>query len=114
MASLGMPGLNNFVGEFLILFGTFRENPVFAVIGFSGLVFTLVYVLRLVQDSLFGEPRKEHLLHDVTSREAAVLVLLAGAVLFIGLHPGPILNLLQEPVQGLLEHATTVMVTQAM
>ena len=106
MASLGMPGLNNFVGEFLILVGTLRERPLVAVIGFAGLLLTLIYVLRMVQDFLFGKARKEHILHDVTPREAAVLVPLAIAVLYVGLHPGPILDLVQSAVQGLFDHTT--------
>jgi NADH-quinone oxidoreductase subunit M len=103
MAFLGLPGLNNFVGEFLILIGTFQEKPLVAGLGFVGLVFTLIYALRLAQDTIFGEAKKEQILWDVTMREATILIPLAAAVFFIGLHPGPILNLLQEPVQSLLD-----------
>jgi len=103
IASMGFPGLNNFVGEILILIGAFKAKPLVAVIGFAGLVFTVVYTLWVVQYTLFGEARKEQILWDVTLREAFILVPLAIAVLFIGLYPGPILNLLQGPVQGLLE-----------
>jgi len=107
MASLGLPGLNNFVGEVLILIGTFKKNPPAAVLGFAGLVFTVIYILKLVQDVLFGETRsqqiKAQVLADVTLREAVILVPLAAAVLFIGLYPGPVLDLLQGPVAGLTE-----------
>jgi NADH-quinone oxidoreductase subunit M len=107
MASLGLPGLNNFVGEILILIGTFRGNPLVAGIGFAGLVFTVIYILWLVQGTLFGETRneqiKEQILSDITLREAVILVPLAAAVLFIGLFPAPVLNLFQLPVQGLIE-----------
>ena len=106
MASLGLPGLNNFVGEILILLGTFRTWPWVAGLGFAGLVFTMIYILWLIQGTLFGEIRNEQIkrlpLEDVTSREAAILLPLAAAVLFIGLHPGPVLNILQEPIEGLL------------
>jgi len=102
MASLGLPGLNNFVGELLILVGAFQARPAVAVAGFAGLMLTLVYVLHLVQEALLGEARQEHDLSDLSLRELAVLAPLAAAVLFIGLHPGPVLDLLQEPVQGLL------------
>jgi NADH-quinone oxidoreductase subunit M len=103
IASMGFPGLNNFVGEILILIGAFKVRPLVAMIGFAGLVFTVVYILWVVQYTLFGEARKEQILWDVTPREAFILVPLAIAVLFIGLYPAPILNLLQGPVQGLLE-----------
>jgi NADH-quinone oxidoreductase subunit M len=102
IASMGFPGLNNFVGEILILIGTFKSQPLIGGIGFAGLVFTVVYTLWAVQMALFGEPRKEHILWDVTPRETVILVPLVFAVLFIGLYPGPILNLLQDSVQGLL------------
>jgi NADH-quinone oxidoreductase subunit M len=106
MASLGLPGLNNFVGEILILIGTFRTWPWVAGIGFVGLVLTVIYILRLVQGTLFGETRnpriKELYMEDITVREAAILVPLAVAVLFIGLYPGPVLNLFQEPIEGLM------------
>ena len=106
MASLGLPGLNNFVGEILILVGTFGKWPWVAGIGFAGLVLTVIYILWFVQRTLFGETRnpqiKERYMEDVTAREAAILMPLAAAVLFIGLYPGPVLTLFQEPIEGLM------------
>jgi len=106
MASLGLPGLNNFVGEILILIGTFSSWPWVAALGFAGLLFTVIFILWVVQRTLFGETRDPHIrgqaIPDVTAREAAILVPLAAAVLFIGLFPGPILSLLQEPVGALI------------
>ena len=106
MASLGLPGLNNFVGEILILIGTFDSWPWVAGLGFAGLVFTVIFILWVVQRTLFGETRNPQIrgqaIPDVTAREAAILVPLAAAVLFIGLSPGPILSLLQEPIGGLI------------
>lgn len=114
MASLGLPGLNNFVGEILILVGTFREKPLVAILGFTGLIFTLVYVLRLVQDALFGEARKEQILWDLTLREVAILLPLALAALFIGLHPAPVLNLLQDSVQALIDQTMKLSLARGM
>ena len=102
LSSLGLPGLNNFVGEILILVGAFQSRPVIAVLGFVGLVCGVIYILRMVQDALFGEPRQEHDLWDLTSREAVILGVLALAALFIGLHPGPVLRLLEPPAQFML------------
>jgi NADH-quinone oxidoreductase subunit M len=105
MASLGLPGLNNFVGEFLVLVGTVKKIPFVTGLGFAGLVFTVVYVLRLVQWTVFEETRAERLkgqvFADITLREALILLPLAIAVLWIGFHPQPILNLFAEPVEGL-------------
>jgi len=106
MASLGLPGLNNFVGEVLILIGTFSSWPWVAALGFAGLLFTVVFILWVVQRTLFGETRDPQIrgqaILDVTAREAAILVPLAAAVLFIGLSPGPILSILQGPIAGLI------------
>jgi NADH-quinone oxidoreductase subunit M len=102
MASLGLPGLNNFVGEILILVGTFTARPVIGVVSFAGLVLTVVYILRMVQDTVYGEPRQEHDIADITWREGCILAMLAAPILFIGLHPGPVLKLLEQPVQHLL------------
>ena len=77
LSSLGLPGLNNFVGEMLILVGAFKANWSVAVWGFVGIVFGVIYILRMVQDSLFGEPRAEHVLWDVNAREVVILVVLA-------------------------------------
>lgn len=102
MSTIGLPGLNNFVGEILILIGTFRSHLAVAVVAFGGSVLVLIYALRLVQDSLYGEPRQEFKLWDITGREAAILVPLAAAVFFIGFYPGPVLDMLQSPVQALM------------
>jgi NADH-quinone oxidoreductase subunit M len=106
MASLGLPGLNNFVGEILILLGTFQRWPWVAGIGFAGLVFTVIFILWLVQSSIFGETRgqqiKEGIVQDITAREAVILVPIAAAVLGIGLYPTPILHLLREPLETLI------------
>jgi len=105
MASLGLPGLNNFVGEFLVLVGTMKAWPIVTWFGFAGLVLTVIYVLAAVQKTVFEETRNEKLKAqppaDLTVREVIVLAPLAAAVLLIGFHPQPILNLLMGPVETL-------------
>jgi NADH-quinone oxidoreductase subunit M len=106
MASLGLPGLNNFVGEFLVLVGTIKARPVVTWLGFAGLVLTVIYILTVVQKTVFEETRNEKFreqpLADITVREVLILVPLALAVLFIGLHPQPVLDLFEEPVGVLI------------
>jgi NADH-quinone oxidoreductase subunit M len=102
MASMGLPGLNNFVGEILIVIGVFQARPVIGILSFAGLVFTVIYILRMVQDAIFGEPRKGCEVSDVNFREVIILAILVIPILFIGLHPGPALRLLDQPVQHLL------------
>jgi NADH-quinone oxidoreductase subunit M len=98
MASAGLPGLNNFVGEFLVLVGTFRVSPVAAAGAFLGIVLTLVYTVRLVQGILFGKENKPLELSDLSLREGAVLAILAVVDVYLGVHPGPVLDLLKVPI----------------
>ncbi len=60
MASVGLPGLNNFVSEILILLGTFKERPVLGGIAFAAIVFVLVYGLRMIQNTIFGEASRDN------------------------------------------------------
>ncbi|MCL4502283.1 MAG: NADH-quinone oxidoreductase subunit M [Deltaproteobacteria bacterium] len=108
LSSLGLPGLNNFVGEMLILVGIFKARPEIAILGFIGVVFGVIYILRMVHDALWGEPRAEHVLWDVNFREVVILGVLALAVLFIGLHPGPVLKVLDQPIQMMIQQTTKV------
>jgi NADH-quinone oxidoreductase subunit M len=107
LASLGLPGLNNFVGEFLVLIGTIKEWPLVTWFGFAGLVFTVIYILTVVQKTIFEETRNirsnAQNLSDITFREVLILAPLAAAVLFIGFHPQPILDLFSGPVEVLTE-----------
>ncbi|MCF8105618.1 MAG: NADH-quinone oxidoreductase subunit M [Desulfohalobiaceae bacterium] len=106
LASAGLPGLNNFVSELLILVGAFTKRPLVGALGFGAMVLTLVYVLRIVQDIFFGPSRGTQNPGDLTARELLILAPLAAAVLFLGLHPQPLLDMLQEPVRILLEQAS--------
>jgi NADH-quinone oxidoreductase subunit M len=105
MASLGLPGLSNFVSEFLVLIGSIKAWPLITGFGFTGLVLTVIYTLTVVQKTLFEETRnetfKEQAFSDITVREVLILAPLAVAVLFIGLHPQPVLDLFAGPVDGL-------------
>jgi NADH-quinone oxidoreductase subunit M len=83
----------------LILIGTFQVRPVIAVVAFVGVVLSVIYILRMIHDSLFGQARKEHHLWDVKPREVFTLVIMALPVLFIGLHPGPILRLFDSSLR---------------
>jgi NADH-quinone oxidoreductase subunit M len=108
LASMGLPGLNNFVGEILILVGLFKASPYIGILGFGGLIFTVIYILRMVKDALFGEPRAEHVWVDANAREVVILVIMAIPILFIGLCPGPALRILDHPVQHLLTQFSVV------
>ena len=98
MASAGLPGLNNFVGEFLVLAGSFKTAKIATVLAFIGVILPLVYTVRLVQEVIFQDERRSLFLQDLTPRELSILACLALADLYIGLHPAPLLEILKMPV----------------
>jgi NADH-quinone oxidoreductase subunit M len=76
LSSIGLPGLNGFVGEFLILLGTFEFNKVFAVLAATGIILGAVYMLWMYQRVMYGEITHEENRHlsDLSGREIALLV----------------------------------------
>ncbi|MGA7826440.1 MAG: NADH-quinone oxidoreductase subunit M [Geobacteraceae bacterium] len=98
LATLGLPGLNNFVGEFLILAGVFRVYPLAVVFALVGIVLVLIYTLRLVQNLLFGAERLHHEMADLSGREMLILASLAIAVIVLGVYPAPALDCIRLPI----------------
>ena len=98
MASAGMPGLNNFAGEFLILAGSFRVTPLFAFLALLGIILPLIYTLRFVQETLFQTERQPLVMADISFRETLLLAVLAVADIYLGLHPEPLLTMVRLPV----------------
>ncbi|MGH8946594.1 MAG: proton-conducting transporter membrane subunit, partial [Acidimicrobiia bacterium] len=104
-ASIGLPGLNGFVGEFLVLVGSYTTVPVLAVIATTGVVLAAIYLLWAYERVFTGEPRIEEnrLLLDLTGREIALLAPLAALVLVIGLYPGPLLEKIAPSTESILD-----------
>lgn len=92
LAALGLPGFGNFVGEFLVLLGTFQVSPALAVVATLGLVLSVVYALRMVQMSMFGPNERSWSMPDLSTREIAILGSLAAVILWLGLYPAPIIG----------------------
>ncbi len=103
IASIGLPGLNNFVGEILILIGTFKAMPWTALAGFSGLLWTVVYVMKMLQCSLWGKDKPRPGVSDLSLREFAILAPLCLGVFWLGLHPGPALGIIEAAVTAMLD-----------
>jgi NADH-quinone oxidoreductase subunit M len=101
LAALGLPGLGNFVGEFLILLGTYQVNRVAAIIAALGLVASVVYALWLVQCVLHGSNRRGWRLADITLVEAGVALPMMAAIVWLGLFPQPVLNTAQQALVNL-------------
>jgi len=93
VAALGLPGMGNFVGEFLILLGTFKVATLVTVVAASGLILGAVYSLILVQRAFHGPaPEGAGPLEDLSRRELAMMLSLMAILLALGLYPQPILD----------------------
>jgi NADH-quinone oxidoreductase subunit M len=101
VATLGLPGLGNFVGEILVLLGTFRDHPLPALIAIAGIVTAAIYALALVQRVFHGPPRDQVDVRDTGIRETAVLGVMVVALLALGLYPQPVLDLVTPPLSAL-------------
>ena len=90
LASVAVPGTNGFVGEFLILLGSFKSYPVLAIIATSGALFSVIYMLWMYQRVMFGPVDKPQNsgLKDLTFRETAIMVPIAVLIIVMGIFPG--------------------------
>ncbi|HOG45014.1 MAG TPA: NADH-quinone oxidoreductase subunit M [Anaerolineae bacterium] len=103
-SSIGLPGTNGFVGEFLILLGAFRSQVVFGVLGTAGIVLGAVYMLWTYQRVFFGAVDKPAnlALKDLNVRELVTMAPLVILILAIGWYPAPLLARLEPAVQALM------------
>lgn len=92
MATLGLPGLANFVGEFLVLAGLFQASPIVAIAAALGTVFSAAYSLRILHLVFFGRQQQEARSMVVTSGIATACTALVAALLLLGFFPGVVLN----------------------
>ncbi|MFN8548908.1 MAG: NADH-quinone oxidoreductase subunit M [Candidatus Eisenbacteria bacterium] len=101
LSSVGLPGLNGFVGEFLVLMGAFGENRLVATISAIGVVLGAVYMLWLVKRFLFGEltNEKNKGLTDLTAREGWVLAPILILCVYMGVQPKPMLALMEPSLE---------------
>jgi NADH-quinone oxidoreductase subunit M len=106
LSSMGLPLLNGFVGEFTILQGTFMENWRWGAWAVPGVVLAAAYLLWLYQRVFFGtvtNPKNEKL-HDLTPREVLTFVPLIIMAFWIGLYPKPFFQILEQPVNQLVQN----------
>ena len=104
LSSLGLPGLNGFVGEFLILVGAFQMNRWIAAAATLGIIFAAVYMLWMYQRVIFGEVRHEatRRLPDLSAREWAVLIPVVVLIVWIGVYPVAFTDKTEATVAALL------------
>jgi NADH-quinone oxidoreductase subunit M len=104
-SSIGLPGLNGFVGEFLILIGSFVTRRWWAVVATAGVILAALYLLWAYQRVFHGTPEGENAtLPDMTPRERAVMAPLLVLIVFLGVYPQPVLDRINPSVERLVEH----------
>lgn len=108
LSSLAFPGTNSFVGEFLVLIGAFDKYPLVGAIAIPGAVLAAAYMLRLLQKMVWDDSDGHHHadergLFDCNLREIGQLVFLTGFVFWIGLHPQPLLEMMDTTVVHLID-----------
>jgi NADH-quinone oxidoreductase subunit M len=106
VASLGLPGLGNFVGEILVLVGVYQANVTLAVLATLGFIVSTVYALWMIQRTFHGPNEHNWKLPDLSAREVAVLAVLAVLILGLGLYPQPVLNTARPAVQAIQQQLT--------
>ncbi|NQV06215.1 NADH-quinone oxidoreductase subunit M [bacterium] len=109
-ASIGLPGLNGFIGEFLVLIGTYLSLPAYAVAASFGVVLAAIYLLWAYQRMFTGPisvPANEGL-SDIGLRERFILAPLAALIIFLGVYPYPVLERIEPSVQVILDRIELV------
>jgi NADH-quinone oxidoreductase subunit M len=105
LSSIGLPGLNGFVGEFLVLLGSFGVYPWATGVATTGVIFAAAYLLWALQRMIFNKldnPENERL-PDLTRRELAVMVPIIAGIVWLGLYPGPVLRRMEPATKRYVE-----------
>jgi len=100
VASLGLPGTGNFIGEFLVLFGAFASQPWIVVIATTGLVLSSVYSLAMIHRAYYGPGQSDTPLQGLDAREAGMVLSLVVLLVLLGIYPQPVLDTSMATMQG--------------
>ena len=105
LSSIGLPGLNGFVGEFLALLGAFAAHRWWAIVAATGVIIAALYLLWAYQRVFHGPAEGENAeMKDLTWSEGAILVPFLAAIFFMGLYPKPVIERMEPAVDALIEH----------
>ncbi len=114
LSSIGLPGLNGFIGEFLILIGSFKSQVLdswwFVIFGATGVIFAAVYLLWMYERVFFGKVTNsalENKLTDMNTRELIVLIPIFVFIVWIGIYPSTFLNITETASQSILQQVST-------
>jgi NADH-quinone oxidoreductase subunit M len=109
LSSIGVPGLNGFVGEFLVLIGGFETARWWVVIGATGVILAALYLLWAYQRVFHGEPDEANSsFRELRLREGLVLLPFIGLIVFCGVYPKPMLDRIEPSVKALMDRVEVV------
>ncbi len=109
LSAMGMPGLANFIGEFLVLAGAYQITPVWAISGALGIIAGVVYLLWMYQRAMLGDMHGTYACFDLDRRERLLLTMLALAVFWLGLYPVTFLDAARMPLHDVLQLAPAIL-----
>jgi NADH-quinone oxidoreductase subunit M len=106
MANAGLPGTSGFVGEFMVILASFQADFWFAFLAATTLIIGAAYTLWMVKRVVYGEIGSDKVaaLQDINRREAFVLTSLAVAVLWLGIWPAPLIEVMDDSIENLVQH----------
>jgi NADH-quinone oxidoreductase subunit M len=107
LSSLALPGMSTFVSEFLVLLGTYSRHPVYAIIGTAGIILAALYILLVIQRTVHGPPRGLAAggMRDLVGREVWAVAPLLALILFLGVYPKPVLDMINPAVARTMQDA---------
>jgi NADH-quinone oxidoreductase subunit M len=108
LSSIGVPGLNGFAGEFLILIGSFQSARWWTIVAATGVILAALYLLWAYQRVFHGEPDEANsTFAELTLREGALLAVFIGIIGFTGIYPKPMLERIEPSIDKLMEHVVS-------
>ena len=108
LSSIGVPGLNGFAGEFLILIGSFQSARWWTIVAATGVILAALYLLWAYQRVFHGEPDEANsTFAEMTLREGALVMVFIGLIGFTGVYPKPMLERIEPSVDKLVEHVVS-------
>jgi NADH-quinone oxidoreductase subunit M len=109
LSSIGLPGTNGFIGEFLVLVGSFDAYPVLTTIATTGVIFAAAYLLWAIQRILFNPLDKKENEHipDLNWREVSLMAPLVIVIIWLGVYPAPVLRRMETASQALVTRVQT-------
>jgi NADH-quinone oxidoreductase subunit M len=105
LSSIGLPGTNGFIGEFLVLIGAFRTHPILTFVATTTVIIAAVYMLWAVQRIIFNplvRVENEHV-RDLNGRELAIMAPLLACIIWLGVYPAPVLHRMQAAAERFVE-----------